>query len=230
MKWFRDVILIPSIITITGGLGFMIWGAWYSGVKLHSPFSGTWFKAVLTAPVPVWIVLIGVAVTAAIFVLYRSALASLAEKQAANERAREEADIAQAQIMNIRRNHEAESTSLRRPEPRLEAVWEESYWGDDTVEGEPAIYLSGWAFLSMHNGPSACVIVQASVNGSEAVSIPPIHLGGRSELKQFFTNVTPPIGTREEPLQATIKLIDSRNRHYVLPERTFRWSDSPGDS
>jgi len=58
MKWFRDVVLIPVLITIVGGFLFMLWGAWYSGVKWHSPFSAYWLKAVLSAPVQLWFVLL----------------------------------------------------------------------------------------------------------------------------------------------------------------------------
>ncbi|MBB5064816.1 hypothetical protein [Granulicella mallensis] len=134
------------------------------------------------------------------------------------------------ETMDLINTHQREMNAIRVPAPCLEAVWEESFWGEDTVDGQPAIYLSGWAFFSIHYGASACVLVQASVNGSETVSIPSIHLGGRSNRKQFFTNVVPPIGTHGEPLQATITFIDTRNRRYVLPERTFQWRSSLGDN
>jgi hypothetical protein len=35
----------------------MVWGAWYTGVKWHSPFSAAWLKAVLGAPIPMWMFL-----------------------------------------------------------------------------------------------------------------------------------------------------------------------------
>jgi hypothetical protein len=57
-KWLRDTVLIPVLITIICSFLFMLWGAWYTGVKLHSPFSQQWLKTVFSAPVQLWFVLI----------------------------------------------------------------------------------------------------------------------------------------------------------------------------
>lgn len=32
----------------------MLWGAWYSGVRWHSPFSWAWIKATLNPRIPLW--------------------------------------------------------------------------------------------------------------------------------------------------------------------------------
>ena len=36
----------------------MFWGAWYSGVKWHSPFSWEWMKATLNPRIPLWSALV----------------------------------------------------------------------------------------------------------------------------------------------------------------------------
>jgi len=230
MKWFRDVVLVPVVIAFV----FVFYGAWYSGVKWHAPFGATWFRAIFSTPVPLWVLLCVLTVGAIFAGLYRRAVITLKGERTKTETLEHDSEVNNARHLSelaaAVERHQAELNALRRPEARLEAVWEESIWGDDSVDGQPAIYLSGWAYFSIHYGASACVLVQASVNGSEVVSIPPIHLGGRLDRHQFFTNVAPPIGTHGEPLQATITFIDTRNRHYVLPERTFQWSSSPGDS
>jgi hypothetical protein len=58
------VILIPALLTGGGGFLFMLWGAWYTGVALHSPFSVHWLKEVFGAPVPLWMFAVAVAISA----------------------------------------------------------------------------------------------------------------------------------------------------------------------
>jgi len=134
-------------------------------------------------------------------------------------------------MMELIGKHQTEMNAIRIPAPRLEAVWEESFWGRDMVHNQPAIYLSGWAHFSMHHSKIGRVLVQASVNGSEPQEIATnIRLATSVPNRlQFFVNVVPPIGTPGEPLVANIIFIDTANRRYELAERTFQWSESSED-
>jgi hypothetical protein len=230
----KELWVIPSIVTLAWGLVLIPVAAWLTNVPMRTVVTFTGIKNLWFAPVSAWIVLVVLLTAACISYLYWRSHAALNEERAKTQTLETESvsasDTQRQEIMDLINTHQREMNAIRVPAPRLEVVWEESFWGEDTVQGRPAIYLSGWAFFSIHYGSSACVLVQASVNGSETVSIPPIHLGGRSDRKQFFTNVMPPMGTHGEPLQATITFIDTRNRRYVLLERTFQWSSSPGDN
>jgi len=54
-RWFYPI-LTNTIAGVLVGIPFMLWGAWYTGTKLHSPFfSLSRLTAVFTAPVPLWI-------------------------------------------------------------------------------------------------------------------------------------------------------------------------------
>lgn len=230
----KDVYIIPSVITVTGGFLLIPVGAWLTNVPIRTVGTFAGIKNLWFAAVPAWVVVLLLVVAGCISYLYWRLHTALTVERSKSQTLETEvvsaSDTQRQEMMDLINTHQREMNAIRVPAPRLEAVWEESFWGADTVDGQPAIYLSGWAFFSIRYGASACVLVQASVNGSDTVSIPPIHLGGRSNRKQFFTNVAPPIGTHGEPLQAIITFIDTRNRRYVLPERTFRWSSSPGDN
>ena len=46
----RDDVLVPALIAFV----FMLWGAWYTGVKLHAPFSWAWVTLALAPRIPLW--------------------------------------------------------------------------------------------------------------------------------------------------------------------------------
>jgi hypothetical protein len=76
----------------------MVWGAWYSGVKWHSPLSVEWLKTIFEIAVPLWLFCFTVIVAAVFaFILFRiyGSYRSLAKRNEVLEaEARENASLA----------------------------------------------------------------------------------------------------------------------------------------
>jgi len=132
----KDVIVIPAVITLVGGFLFMLWSAWYTGVKLHAPLSVTWLKAVFGVPVPLWFTMPVVIVS---FALAWKGFASLLERRKlvkANEyllgeRKKDSHAITLSAYWKVRaQQFEEIIEGMKHPHPVLHASWSgDSVWG-----------------------------------------------------------------------------------------------------
>jgi hypothetical protein len=55
-KWFRDVILIPAIITVVFGVAMIYVGAWILRQPVVHPLDVAWVVTGLHLPVPLWLI------------------------------------------------------------------------------------------------------------------------------------------------------------------------------
>lgn len=164
--------VVPGIISgIIVGVPFMVWGAWYSGVKLHSLFSFDWFEAVLTAPLPMWIVL-GF-LLAVVAIVPRLVSRNRALKLEVGERGKENLSLLEQMKQNDGK-HLAEIADLMKPQPKLHAVWNSAqvFWHLGRRGTEPMMQIGGWANLSLSD-------LEAMVSsGSGATSMNPPRQNG----------------------------------------------------
>lgn len=216
--------IVPGIISgIVVGVPFMVWGAWYSGVKLHSLFSLDWFNAVLTAPLPMWIVLALLLGVAAI--VPRLMRRNRKLKFEVEECGKENLALLE-QMKQQGEKHLAEIEALEKPQPKLHAVWNQAQtlWHMGSKAGKPAMQIAGWIKLSSSDTDEILYLLAAYVNDHRAdifmdVKVEPGVLQD-CQLVCFFE---PPLETDPNvPFTATIAIEDHKNRKYELPRQTFR--------
>jgi hypothetical protein len=225
MKWFRDVVLIPVLITLVGGFGFMIWGAWYSGVKWHSPFSTEWLKAVWTAPVPIWIVFVLLVAGGYLFVLYRRSLVTLKKEKTYTAQLVEEAGIVQDHIKLIRRDHAEEMAELQKPKPKLHVSWGigDCHWGVRRTEENTFMLIIGRALFSTSDVNETIYLTSAYIKGTKAAeNIGTITVAPSEAVHSHLSILLVPlIQEPDTELVAKLIFVDSKGRAYETPEQKF---------
>jgi hypothetical protein len=193
------------MITAVAGFVFMLWGAWYTGVKWHSPFSTYWLKAVLGAPLPLWFALI--IVVAAFVALWKAYTAYRHWNQ-------------ESTIL------EKELTELKSKKPKLHGVWNttQTFWHMGRQGEEPMMQIGGWIDLTSSNTEDILYLLAAFIGDSRAnifmdVEVKPNVVN--REMVMLF--IVPPLATdATRPFTATIVVEDQFNRRYQLPTQEFR--------
>ena len=228
----KDVILIPCIIAVVFGFVFMLWGAWYTGVKLHAPFSTVWLKAVFSAPVPLWFVLPLIVVAGIVAWKGYAALRENAELVSANEYLKEQRkqDAHELTLSGYWKERagrfEERIGQMESKQPRLHGVWmqTQSFWGMGRHGEEPMTQIGGWIHITSSNTDENLFLLAAFIDGRRSdifmdVQIKP----GLVNEVQVFLYFHPPLATEEgKPFEATIVVEDQFNRKYELPRQTFR--------
>jgi hypothetical protein len=224
---FKELWLIPIVPGIIAGIivgvPFMVWGAWYSGVKLHSLFSLDWFKAVLTAPLPMWLFLVLLLVVVAIVPRLVRRIREL--KEEVGKRGKEHLAL-QEHIKQKGVEHLAEIAALTKPQPKLHGVWNpvQTLWHMGTKAGKPAMQIVGWINLSTSDTNEILYLLAAYIEERRAdifmdLKVEPQVLQD-CQVVCFFE---PPLETDPSvPFTATIVVEDHKNRKYELPRQTFR--------
>jgi hypothetical protein len=201
----KDVIVIPCIITAVGGVVFMLWGAWYTGAKWHSPFSTHWLKIVLGAPVPVWFALI--IVIAASIAAWKAFISYLRLKRKST-------------------SLENELAELKTKEPKLHGVWNKSqtFWHMGKRGEVPMMQIGGWIDLTSSNTRDILYLLAASIGDSQAQIFMDVEVRpGVVNRAMVMLFIAPPLATdTTRPFTATIVVEDQFNRRYRLPTHEFR--------
>jgi hypothetical protein len=232
---FKERWGIPIIQNVIGGvivgIPFMVWAAWYSGVKLHAIFSVAWFKAVLTAPVQVWLVFILLTVGGFFVALYRRSLIALREERAQIALFIEEADTVKAQIETSRTEHAVEIKALKNNEPKLHGVWNnaQTFWAMGSKGNEPIMQIGGWINLTSSKTTAMIYVLNAYINGQRSEMFMPVEVRPNVvNERMLMLFMLPPLTTDlAEPFTATLVLEDQYNRKFEMPEHTFRATNRP---
>jgi hypothetical protein len=218
----RDLWLIPMVVglltALPTGFLFMIWGAAYTGEKLHAPFSTSWLITLLTAPLPMWSILIIVGFGAVMTGAYRHEVARVKDERTKTATQQVEREYAEIQL-----------AKLLAKGPKLHIAWNaaQTFWGLGSAAGEPCIQIGGWAHMSISDTHEELIIVSAYVEGTASRMLIPIRLRpGRILYSQLFTYITPVIATPGKPFRTRLIVIDHQNRKHVLEEHTFRFIGS----
>ena len=183
----------------------MLWGAWYTGVKWHSPFSTYWLKVVLEAPVPLWFALvIAISASIAAWKLYTD-YRHLTKKSTSLEN---------------------ELAGLKSKEPKLHGVWNnaQTFWHMGKRGEAPMMQIGGWIDLTTSNTKDILYLLAASIADSKAQVLMDVELRpsvvNRAMVMLF---IAPPLAKdTTKPFTATIVVEDQFNRRYQLPTHEFR--------
>jgi hypothetical protein len=199
------IIIIPCIITAVGGFVFMLWGAWYTGVKWHSPFSTYWLKVVLGAPVPLWFALI--IVIAAFIALWKAYTAYRHWKK-------------ESTIL------EKELAELKSKVPKLHGVWNnaQTFWHMGRQGEAPMMQIGGWIDLTSSNTEDILYLLAAFIGDSRAQIFMDVEVKPKAVNRAMvMLFIVPPVSTdTTKPFTAAIVVEDQFNRRYQLPPHEFR--------
>jgi hypothetical protein len=213
----KDVYVIPSIITLGGGLLLIPVTAWLTNVPMRTVFTYIGVKNLWFAPVPAWVPFVSV------FCLVIALVISIRYGKDKHRRVSALESAADA----MQRNHTNELQASRRPPAQMDVLWTPGtcWCGEDVVNGQDATYLRGMAHVSLRNVHVDITLVQAQVNGNEPAEFGPLFIrNGIAAEIELFIDTVPSLGDRSEPLRATITFIDNRSRRYTIPEKTFEWN------
>lgn len=183
----------------------MLWGAWYTGVKWHSPFSMYWLKVVLGAPIPVWFTL--PIIIAALIAAWKGYTAYRLWKGNSISLEKTLAD-------------------LRNNEPKLHGIWNntQTFWTMGRYGNAPMMQIGGWIQLTSSNTKDVLHLLAAYINDKRSqvfmqAPVEPYHVNR----VQVVLYMVPPLTTdATKPFTATIVVEDQLNRRYLLPAHEFR--------
>lgn len=231
-KWLRDVVLIPLVIALVTGFAFMVWGAWYSGVKWHSPLSTAWLKAILNAPYPLWVTMVAMMFAVGfgwVVVVLRGAWKKANEQ--IKKFAQREVELLHEVAMSDVHREEADRLrtrvkELERPEPKLHGVWNNSqtFWHLGRKGEEPMMQIGGWIDLTSSNTKDMIYLLAAYINEQRSdISMDVAVKPNTVNHDMVMLYMVPPLETdASKPFTATVVVEDQYNRKYELPIHTFR--------
>lgn len=213
-KWFRDVMLIPAIITVVIGVVMIYVGAWILGQPVVHPLDFTWVFNGLHLPVPLWLILPFVALSAVITALY------LHERGVRISADRERQKI------------EDEISGIRDTSTKLHGIWnnDQTFWAMGKMGDQPMMQIVGWINLTSSNTTHHLRLMAAYIDGQRARAFFPV------DVKPNYVNnvmlglyFVPPLEKDlTKPFTATIVLEDQFNRKFSLPIHTF--GPTPGQT
>lgn len=228
-RWLYPL-LTGAIAGLATGIPLMIWGAWYSGVKWHSPFSSYWFRLVFTAPVPIWF-----AFPLAVLAVFSSwkAYRFRARNSYLEASAKEEGHWQTvAGVLTTQRDRlEEKMAEIQSKEPRLHGVWNQAqtFWHMGRHGEEPSMQIGGWIDLTSSNTEDNLFLLAAYIHGRRAnifmdVTVKPNVVN--HQMVMLFLH--PPLTTEtDRAFEATIVVEDQFNRKYELPKQSFRATPNP---
>lgn len=231
----KDLWIIPVVVgVVTGmftGAVCMVWGAWYTGVKLHAPFSISWFTTIFYARVALGVMIFPILLCAMLAGLYRRQALLRSAEQIRNASLLLERSSLESKIEQERTEHAAHLAALQSSEPRLHAVWNSSqtFWHKGRRGDQPMMQIGGWVTLTSSNTDETLYLLSAFVEG--VLSKIRINVTVQPNVVQdcmVVAYIVPPLQEDEtKEFVATIVVEDQKNRRYPLPRHTFRATPGP---
>ena len=233
LKWLRDVVVIPLIITLLTGFGFMIWGAWYSGVKWHSPFSGYWLKVVFGAPIPLWFVIIIVGMASFIswkgYTSYRQLDdlrdANLSLKERLKETAHDVTLLGYWKIKSTRLEERVERLTDALPKVHVSWSVNGATWSVMKIKGDLYMSLNASATFSSSNATEVIALTKAYLPGTTAWANIMLTKIPVSDLLHEHVHVSlkPILARPGSDFRARLIFVDTKGNEYLSPEHTFQY-------
>lgn len=229
----KELWIIPIIIAVSVGLVlglmFMIWGAWYSGIQLHSPLSFVWLSAVFTTQIPMWFLLLIVAFGSLVLGLYRRQIART--RFETNRNVALEGAIKQLgeNQQELNERHAAEIRRLSSPEPVLHMSWQgTSHWWWVELGAQPIIRIGGDVLATVDNIKETVTLTNVRIEGAEFVgNLMPFKIEPGETIEKYLS--LPFRGLSPEPNRPlTVKLLfeDLKGRIFEIRPVTFHASSS----
>ena len=166
----KDVYVIPSVITVVGGLLLIPVAAWFTNVPMRTVVTFAGIKNLWFAPVSAWVAFMFFVAAVFVVYLYRRSRTELRDEEQRTARLREEVGIVQDQIKLIRRDHEAELAALKSKEPKLHGIWipTQAYWAYGAHGTQAATQVVGWIDMSSSNTKENIFLLAGYINGRRA--------------------------------------------------------------
>lgn len=222
----KDVYVVPFIMAVVVGLLLIPVGAWLTNQPMRAIVTKEGLRSVVYANIPGWgALLLLICILVLAYFLYRLAVRIREFKKEMGERGKENFALIE-QMKQKEREHEAEIEALKKPVPKLHAVWNQvqTFWHMGSSAGKPAMQIVGWIKLNSSDTDEILYLLTAYINDRRAyifmdVKVEPEVLQD-CQVVCFFE---PPLETDPNvPFTATIVVEDHKNRRYELPRQTFR--------
>jgi hypothetical protein len=222
----KDVYVVPFIIAVAVGLLLIPVGAWVTNQPMRAIITKEGIKSVFFASVPGWgALLLLICILVLAYIVYRLTVGILALKEEVGERSKDNSSLLE-QMKRKGEEHLAEIAALKKPQPKLHAVWNSAqvFWHMGRRGTDSMMQIGGWADLSLSDASEKVFLLNVYVEGVQSGIPIEIELVPEVLLNtQVIAYLVPPLEQDEtKPFTATIVVEDHKNRKYELPRQTFR--------
>jgi hypothetical protein len=226
--------VIPSIIALGVGsvLGvlFMVWGAWYTGIKLHALFSPAWVETIISVRLPMWVTLLTCAIGAVIFGMYRSQAVRVENEKSQKAALRHELKSAESQLEKANAEHAYELDKLKNPCPVLHMSWYgTSGWIWSGYETESVLSIQGDVTITMDNIQDKVTFISVHLEGAEYIgNFEPFKIDvGETTTRSMILNFRGLHPEIDRPLTVQLTFEDLKGKVYPTKPESFSALPTP---